>query len=258
MTGRSPRRRTVDEVSAPYANYLVRVPPSGSGVCPVCHSDCGDYPTCWACQEARRVLGAESVADIVAVLSMAPKNEQLARELASYKHANVPAGVRERMSIGLAAVLWKWLGLHQRCIGGEIGVDRFDVITTVPSTSGRIEHPLPHLVSGVVVGSDRRYRDLLVRARVDLDQRAQASDRFRATTDLTGATVLVIDDVWTTGAHAQSAAAALKVAGASGVAVLAIGRWLNPEYGDSATWLAHHRKPRWDWEQCCLESHPPW
>ena len=89
--------------------------------------------------------------------------------------------------------------------------------------------------------------------RPEMDQRAQAADRYAVTREVTDRKVLVVDDTWTTGAHAQSASAALKSAGASRVAIVAIGRWFNPSYRDGGPWLAEHRKPGWDWQTCCLE-----
>ncbi len=114
------------------------------------------------------------------------------------------------------------------------------------------------MVAGSVADTGEKHADLLAVARTDLDQREHAADRYKATRRLRGRNVLVIDDTWTTGAHAQSASAALKVAGAAAVAVLAIGRWFNPDYvtGDlrGASWLVAHREPGWDWGRCCLES----
>lgn len=251
MTG-PPRSRTVSEVAAPYENFLVPVPPAGADVCRVCHSMTGPgYPTCYQCQEATWALGP-ATADVTAFVSMAPRGEQMARELLSYKDIRLQTLQRNRMVTGLAAVLFTWLGRHEHCLAQPVGLDRFDILTTVPSTSGRADHPLRRVVSGVVSGSDRRHQDLLEVRRTDLDQRAQAEDRYAPTRDVAGQAVLVIDDTWTTGAHAQSASAALKTAGARAVGVLAIGRWFNPGYRDGATWLAAHRRPGWSWDTCCL------
>ena len=48
--------------------------------------------------------------------------------------------------------------------------------------------------------------------------------RFRAGPGATGAEVLLLDDTWASGASAQSAAVALKQAGAEAVAAVVIGR----------------------------------
>ena len=45
--------------------------------------------------------------------------------------------------------------------------------------------------------------------------------------------VLVVDDTWVSGEKAQSAALALKAAGARAVTIICIGRWL------STRWVAH-------------------
>ena len=253
MSESPPRPRTVDEVAAPYENFLVRVPRQAVDVCTVCHSVVAvGYPTCYPCQQASWALGS-AVADVTAFISLAPRSEQMARELFSYKDDRVQESQRTRMITGLGAVLWKWLARHEACVGRRFGIDHFDVITTVPSTSGRTDHPLRRVVAGVVTGTDARHEDLLVVRRLELGQRDHAADRYAATKTMTGRTVLVIDDTWTTGAHAQSASAALKAAGASGAAVVAIGRWLNPAFRDTGPWLNEHRKPGWNWDECCLE-----
>jgi adenine/guanine phosphoribosyltransferase-like PRPP-binding protein len=53
-----------------------------------------------------------------------------------------------------------------------------------------------------------------------------------------GADVLVVDDTWVSGGSAQSAAAALKLAGARHVAVVVLGRHVNPDDPRSAKFLA--------------------
>src|SRR5262249_60279921 len=54
--------------------------------------------------------------------------------------------------------------------------------------------------------------------------RSLDAGRFRAGREAAGADVLLLDDTWASGASAQSAAAALKLAGARAVAVVVIGR----------------------------------
>ena len=53
-----------------------------------------------------------------------------------------------------------------------------------------------------------------------------------------GADVLVVDDTWVSGGSAQSAAVALKLAGARRVAIVVIGRHVNPDDPRSARFLA--------------------
>lgn len=253
MTGPHSTARTIDEVAAPYGNFLVRVPPAGDDVCAVCRGYVNGYRRCFQCHQARQALG-DRIADAVAFVSLAPRGEQLAHELARYKNDRPGSVHRAGMEIGLAAVLWKWLRHHEPCLIKHLNVDHFDVLTTVPSSSGRITHPLRRLAASLVAGTADRHQDLLTINQTDIAHRAHTANRYRAVVDLRGARVLVIDDTWTTGAHAQSASAALKAAGAVTVAVVAIGHWVNPDYGDNKPWLAKHRKPVWNWTECCLEA----
>jgi hypoxanthine phosphoribosyltransferase len=92
--------------------------------------------------------------------------------------------------------------------------------------------------------------------RADVPAHQPALDLFRATTALTGSTVLIVDDTWTTGAHAQSASAALKAAGASGTAILTLGRWITPDYADHGDWLVRQRRhQQWSWSSCAVGAH---
>jgi hypothetical protein len=247
------RRRTVDDVAGPYANFLLAVPPVGVDTCRVCHGAVyDDYSICYPCNQAVNVLG-DGVADIVSFVSLAPAGEQFARELYAYKRESVPATIRGPRLIGLAAVLWKWLSIHEGCMGRQVGASDFDLVTSVPSTSGRAVHPLEELVSGIVGDTNSRYEGLLRVHRTDLAQREQPQDRYVATRSLKSTRVLVIDDTWTTGAHEQSASTALKAAGADAVGVLALGRWFTTDFRDNKQWLADKRSKSWDWQVCGID-----
>jgi hypothetical protein len=61
--------------------------------------------------------------------------------------------------------------------------------------------------------------------------------RYHATTPLPGATVLLLDDTWASGSSAQSAAAALKLAGAGSVVTLILGRHISPRHPLAASFF---------------------
>jgi orotate phosphoribosyltransferase len=63
--------------------------------------------------------------------------------------------------------------------------------------------------------------------------------------------VLLIDDTWTTGASAQSAAAVLKQAGARTVAAVVIGRHLNRGWHENDQRLRRLPRP-FDWSRCAF------
>jgi len=91
-----------------------------------------------------------------------------------------------------------------------------------------------------------RHERLLRRSTATMAERAYDPRRFEARRSLGGEPVLLIDDTWTTGARAQTAAAALIAAGAGPVATLAIGRHINPEWEDNEPRLAALPEP-FDW-----------
>jgi len=103
------------------------------------------------------------------------------------------------------------------------GMERYPQLwTMVPTGRGRFgEHPLAELAA-----------PCLRIPRVSFAQRPDAADRgreldptwLRVLTPVRGRDVLVLDDTWVTGSSAQSAAAALKLAGAAHVAIVVLGR----------------------------------
>ncbi len=101
-------------------------------------------------------------------------------------------------------------------------------LAVVPSTRGRPgPHPLHALTAPLLT---RPWAELALPVRSyppDPDDRDLGLDRFILPSRLPGARVLLLDDTWTTGSRAQSAAAALKLAGATRVVVVVLGRHLN-------------------------------
>jgi predicted amidophosphoribosyltransferase len=148
--------------------------------------------------------------------------------LRGYKDAPV-AEARERGRRHLVAELARW---WVDTVDGASRLGRWDVVTTVPSSGRPGGAPAERLVDGVP-DLARRHLRLLVRgpgggghlcAGRDLFVPAPGVDRA----GLVGPTVLVFDDTTTTGAAVQSAAAALRLAGARVVGALVMGRALSP------------------------------
>ncbi|MDX2546735.1 hypothetical protein ACOT81_27740 [Streptomyces sp. WI04-05B] len=244
---------TVGELSARYTNFLVHPLLPGPGVCQVCRGMANNgYPTCWPCQQATKILGTD-VADAVVPVSLALKGEQYANELWRYKNTVGPQ--QEYFRMGLAAVLWRFLALHEACIAAHCAVPAFDTVTSVPSTSGRPSHPLRDIVADMVAVTRSRHRDLLSPTPDAAALGRVASSQRYTSSALWGNNVLLIDDTWTTGNHVQSAAAALKSAGAGSVAVVVLGRHLNTSYGDTAAHVHEARLRRFSWAACTLK---PW
>jgi hypothetical protein len=239
---------TVAELSAPYGNVLL-APQPGPGVCEICFNLTDGYERCYACAHGGRWL------DAVVPISYSVGGEQLHHALVSYKRTLEP--VATRFTVQLAAVLWRFLSIHERCISQTLGVPAFLSVTTVPSNDPTrdAEHPLHRLVGQLVGPTRTRFRRLLVRSAHPVQPHRFDVDRYQTTTQLTNEPVLLIDDTWTTGANAQSAAAALKRAGAGPVAAVVIGRHLNRGWGSNDRQL--NRLPKaFDWERCVRCQRP--
>jgi orotate phosphoribosyltransferase len=74
-----------------------------------------------------------------------------------------------------------------------------------------------------------------------------------------GCDVLLVDDTWVSGASAQSAAIALKRAGAGQVAVVVLGRHVNPADPHAGPLARSLRMGHFDPADCAVHvpKHPP-
>jgi hypothetical protein len=153
----------------------------------------------------------------------------------------------------LLALLLTFLHDHGRCVWRHAGMPAPGRLAVVPTGCGRPgPHPLlalaaPYLrlpVTGLVIRPGEQGRD-------------PNSDRFIAERTGPGASVLLLDDSWVSGASAQSAAAALKRAGARHVAVVVLGRHVDPADRLSAP-LAARLVPRtYDPDRCAVHLARP-
>jgi predicted amidophosphoribosyltransferase len=239
---------TIRELSEPYENVMLG-PRRGPDVCPTCFNFTAGYERCYACSYGRAVL------DAVAPISYSVAREQLHHALASYKRLD--GDVARRLGAVLAAILWRFLAEHERCLAEAAGTKRFDLVTTVPSSDrDRDErHPLRWIVGELVGPTRDRHQRLLHRTDADVPDRAFSQDKFEVTGSLRDNAVLLIDDTWTTGASAQSAAAVLKAAGAGPIGAVVIGRHLNREWHENDRRLRGIEQ-RFDWSACALCAEP--
>jgi hypothetical protein len=239
---------TVRELSAPYENFMLG-PRPGPGVCDRCFNLTDGYARCYACTHCEPVL------DAVSPISYSVAHEQLHHALAAYKRLS--GEVARRLRLQLAAVLWRYLAVHEPCLARAAGVEpraghSFELVTTVPSGEATREesHPLCWIVGELMAPTRARYERLLRRSDAAVAPRTFNPAKFSALRSLSGQSVLLIDDTWTTGANAQSAAAALKAAGAGAVAIVVIGRHVNRD------WRGNDRRlkalPAFDWSACAL------
>ena len=223
------------------------------------------FARCYQC-DRHALLAPALLADAVVPISYAIKGTPFADHLWRYKSVPVPssspppptsppppallpAPAWARASV--LALLLAFLTDHGPCVWRRAGMPPPDRLAVVPTGAGRPgPHPLLRLVSpylrlpgcALALRPGRQGRDL------DLD-------RFQVLARPAGASVLLLDDTWVSGASAQSAAAALKLAGARHVAVVVLGRHVNPDDAASAPLLAGLVAARYDPSACAV--HPP-
>lgn len=211
----------------PYIAVYRRVPPSGPGVCAVCHSGPGPgYPLCYSCH-----LTAGQVSRPVATvlpISLYRVHDQYWYILRNYKDHRRPE-VRTELGLVVAATIAHWTCISAQARGEP------SLVATVPSTrpSGRLgPHPLTTAIHRIVRLAPL-YRDVLARGPGMVGHQRASDDAFVATGDLRGERVLLVEDTFTSGARAQSAACALRRAGAVSVAVVVAGRVIDPAWNDN-------------------------
>lgn len=218
--------------------------------CAVCATPVTGFRLCYQCQRRR---GRTGLADATGFLAYAVAGRQSGYVMQGYK-ARPP--VPEHRTIVTLLVL---LGLarHAGCAahaggadpagsagqagsGGQAGSAGQASVpvthwATVPSLPARLgEHPLHAIVSRLAPGGE------VTLAAADEVEYSRDLDpgHFRASAPLpAGAHVLLVDDTWARGGHAQSAVLALRAAGAARISVLVAARWINEDFGGNAAFL---------------------
>ncbi|HYZ67232.1 MAG TPA: amidophosphoribosyltransferase [Mycobacterium sp.] len=189
--------------------------------CLICGTSAIGFEHCWRCRDHRRIAG---VADIVAPLSYAISGTESARLLRNYKNHPVRSE-RERCAEIVAMLLGLGVSLHEPCLGALVGLPVTARVVIPSLTSRPGTHPLSTIAGSLGLLGEAKLLPA-VDARCD---RTVTADKFAVAPvgAVAGRHILILDDVWTTGSNAQSAAVTLRNAGAAAVSVMVIGRWLN-------------------------------
>lgn len=206
---------------------VLTMPPRGGGdVCPACRSwRRADFRVCWNCQTAMDRLGV--VAPVVAV-SLYAKPSELREWVTHYKSSR--GDVVEVYAESLRRVVTDFLVAYGSVIRQDFGP--FDYATPVPSAVSE------DAVSRLFEPSSR----LLAPLRSTLNFASGSAAKpgaydpawYAVTDNVQGDRVVVVDDVYTSGARAQSAAAALRERGADVGLILVVARRINPGFAPEA------------------------
>ncbi|MEU4231563.1 hypothetical protein AB0F17_45330 [Nonomuraea sp. NPDC026600] len=244
------------------------VPPARPGVCRICHSGPNDstatggpWATCASCKRTTENLYGHT--EHVVPISLTAKDTQL-YDIVVRKRDPVGSEGRRKRSDFLAATVACFYRQHAGCLRGLAG-GRFTVVATIPST--RTERPveafhtMPQVV-GKVGALAGLHRPLLLEADDRLAPvfagRRSHREAFRVRGDgLAGERVLLVDDLFVSGAHVQSAASTLIEKGAAAVVVLVVARLINPASKDpysARIWQESHDRP-FSFDRCCVSEH---
>jgi predicted amidophosphoribosyltransferase len=243
----------VEEAAGAYIRSMRNVLPPGEGVCATCGTFIsGDFTRCYPCGHQAANL------DAVVPITYSEHGGQMHKALWGYKNGHQIeqdyAGPR------VAAILWLFLVRHEACVARAAGAagQEFDVITTVPSsTKARDKRNRLRTIVGWVRPLKPRLKVLLEPTDQVPEGRTYDQSRYVATERLDGQDVLLIDDTWTAGGHAQSAAHALKAAGARTVALVVVGRHIQRgwQVGDATHGELFDALPKqFDWEVCRVHA----
>lgn len=243
----------VDEASRAYERAMRNIAAAGSGICPVCRTFINpEHQRCYPCAFQPDNL------DAVVPVTYSENLGQIHTALRNYKDGKSSA-FRRQAAIRLAAILWRFLREHETCVAHATGVDGFDIVTTVPSSSPqRDEHSALRELTGWIEPTKSRM-DRILESTGEAKEQEFSADRFRPSRKLSGEAVLLLDDTWTTGSSARSASHALREAGASTVALVVIGRHIRPEYepvegsGDTCGDLLEALPEDFNWNTCAVQ-----
>lgn len=93
---------------------------------------------------------------------------------------------------------------------------------------------------------------------IELDHLQADDNGFQVTTQVTDRSILLLDDTYTSGARAQSAASALTAAGGHVVAIAPAGRFIrpNPRYPKDGALIEEAKSLSFSYDYCCIGGHP--
>jgi len=215
------------------ASDLVPPPFDAPDVCPMCRSWRPEgTPYCDNCLQT--IEDVSRPCPRVLPMCLYAKPSTMRDRLTYYKDGTPEQRRRYASEIGI--IVARWFAEHEAALRSLTG--GWDVVAVVPSAKRGLPQPLESAMQDLDSPHIPDLSQPLARHVGDIGHRKLSDEGFRPTQSVDSLRVLLLDDVFTTGSTAQSAASTLQIAGANVVALVPIARRLNPEYtaGVRALW----------------------
>lgn len=217
-------------IDAVLRNELAVVDANRPGTCIFCHTWVSNVQTrCENCDEVAAVIGADPIA--ASFVTLYTKPSALRNWLTQYKAR--PGDVDQYDPAAaplLRQVLQGFVDHHWRAIRSVL--EPLDAILIVPSTDRTPPHPLERIVAEVDLGIP--VMASLSRTSEPIGYRTANPNAYKLADTSAGARIYLIDDVYTTGAHLNSAAEAIRLGGGHVAGALVLARRINPDYHAAA------------------------
>ncbi|MFC4118963.1 phosphoribosyltransferase [Nonomuraea zeae] len=244
------------------------VPAEGPGVCRICHTGPNDAPItkepwwiCSSCDRTTRGLYRHAKQVVPISLCVQDDGEGALYAVVARKRSLVTSKGRTKRSTVLAATIARFYEAHASCLSEQAG-GPFTLVTTIPSTHpdppARAHIPMSEIATHV--GALQHLYQPTLRPNYEctpiLAERCSHPDAFQPTEPinrLNHAKVLLLDDLFVSGAHIQSAASALYQAGADIVVALVVARLIKPGFNPHRARIWEQAESeRFSFERCCL------
>lgn len=210
-----------ESLKANAGGYLRNVLHLPEVTCELCARPISGNRFCDRCQW--NYVSRSDIADRVGSMIYGFDGAQSGRLMYGYKAAYTrPSHVQTVTSLAVLGIRE-----HRQCVDRLLGI-RATRWAAVPSLRNiGVEHPLRTILTGKIAAGSEITVTAAPREAIQSPRDVTPTNYIVTTEVPPGAHVMVIDDTWVAGGHAQSVAAALKLAGARRVSVLTVARWVD-------------------------------